>query len=220
MTEFFTRLYNNIPNIAIATGTTVFLSLVAIVLGLLLGLLLALGRISSFKPLSKLCWFYIWLFRGTPLLMQIVFIYYYLPVILQFQLSNYDLYAAFIALGLNSAAYLAEIIRAAIQSIDKGQFEASRALGMPYWLTMKRIIIPQSIRRMIPPVGNEFIMLLKDTSLVSSIGITELLRTGRQMINATGNPMFLIPIALIYLFLTTVFTFIFEKIEKKYSIYE
>lgn len=220
MADYFTRLYNILPDLVVATGKTLFLSLIAILLGLLLGLLLALGRMSSFKPISSLSWFYIWLFRGTPLLMQIVFIYYYLPMILQFQVKQYELYAAFMALGLNSAAYLAEIIRAAIQSIDKGQLEASKALGMPYWLTMRRIIIPQSIRRMIPPLGNEFIMLLKDTSLVSSIGITELLRMARQMINATGDAMFLIPIALIYLFLTTIFTVIFEKIEKKYSIYE
>ena len=95
--------------------------------------------------------------------------------------------AAFIALALNSAAYLAEIIRAAIQSIDKGQMEAAKALGMGYGQAMQRIIVPQSYRRLIPPVGNEFIALLKDSALVSVIGMTELMRTTTQIANATGK---------------------------------
>jgi polar amino acid transport system permease protein len=135
-----------------------------------------------------------------------------MPQLLHIKVNEFS--AAIIALGLNSAAYLAEIIRAAIQSIDKGQMEATRAMGMPYWVAMRRIIIPQSVRRMIPPCGNEFIMLLKDTSLVSAISITELLRIAKQMTSATGDAIYYLPIALIYLFLTTIFTFIFEKIVK------
>lgn len=151
--------------------------------------------------------------------MQIFFIYYALPLIYA-PLTLPQRPAAYIALALNAAAYLAEIIRAAIQSIDKGQMEASRALGMTYSQAMKRIIIPQSYRRLIPPVGNEFIALLKDSSLVSVIGMTELLRTTSVMANSSGNALYYLPSAILYLLLTSLFTFVFEKFEKKYSMYE
>ncbi len=128
--------------------------------------------------------------------------------------------AGFIALGLNSAAYLAEIIRAAIQSIDKGQMEASRALGMSYGQAMRHIIIPQSYRRLIPPCGNEFIALLKDSSLVSSIGLTEILRNTESLSNTAGNAIYYIPCMIFYLAMTTLFTFVFGRLEKKYSVYE
>ena len=213
------RILATLPDIFKATGMTLSLTIVSIFFGMILGLLLALGRISK-NPVAKgVTWVYIWVFRGTPMLLQIFFIFFVLPKIIPF-LTTSAFNTAVIALGLNSAAYLAEIIRAAIQSIDKGQLEAAKALGMSSNLAMKRIIIPQSIRRMLPPVGNEFIMLLKDTSLVSAIGLTELLKVGRQMTSATGDAVFYLPTAIIYLLLTTVFTIVFEKLEKKYSVYE
>lgn len=219
MEEFIERMSNNLPQIVKATGVTLMLSSAAVLVGILLGLFLALGRMSKIKPLKGICWFYIWVFRGTPMLMQIFFIYFTLPQLVKFiKIEEYS--AAIIALGLNSAAYLAEIIRAALQSIDKGQLEASKALGMSYGLAMRRIIIPQSIRRMLPPVGNEFIMLIKDTSLVSAISLTELLKVARGLVSSTGDAIYYLPIAAIYLFLTSIFTWVFEKIEKKYSVYE
>jgi polar amino acid transport system permease protein len=185
---------------------------------MILGLFLALGRLSKNIILDKISWFYIWIFRGTPLIMQIFFIYYALPLFSPITLPQMP--TAFIALALNSAAYLAEIIRASIQSIDKGQMEAARALGMGYGQAMRRIIVPQSYRRLIPPVGNEFIALLKDSALVSVIGMTELMRTTTQVANATGNAAIYIPSAILYLALTSLFTIVFEKLEKKYSVYE
>ena len=128
--------------------------------------------------------------------------------------------ACYIAFSLNSAAYLAEIIRAAIQSIDKGQMEASKALGMSFTQAMRRIVIPQSYRRLIPPTGNEFIALLKDSSLVSIIAMTELMRTTSLLANSSGNAIYYIPCAILYLAMTTIFTFVFSKLEKKYSVYE
>ena len=213
------RILATMPDIFKATGMTLSLTVVSILFGMVLGLLLALGRISKNPFIRGLTWTYIWVFRGTPMLMQIFFLYFVLPKVLPI-LTTSGFNTAVVALGLNSAAYLAEIIRAALQSIDKGQMEAARALGMHTGLAMRRIIIPQSIRRMLPPVGNEFIMLLKDTSLVSAIGLTELLKIGRQMTSSTGDAIFYLPIAVIYLLLTTIFTFVFEKLEKKYSIYE
>lgn len=209
------------------SSITVQLTLISVVFGILLGLLLAIGRLSK-NPISRgLSWVYIWLFRGTPLMMQLFFIYFGLPIIkitifsLTIQFPTIDkMQAGVIALGLNSAAYLAEIIRAAILSIDKGQMEASRALGMSYTQAMRRIIIPQSYRRLIPPVGNEIIMLLKDTALVSSIGLTELLRRSKQIVNNTSNAGIFLYTAAIYLFLTTLLTYLFQKLETRYSIYE
>ena len=206
------------PALLQGAGLTILLTLVSIFFGLILGLLLALGRLSKNAFFDRLSQFYIWLFRGTPLLLQIFFIYYALPTFTPITIDA--LPAAFIALSLNSGAYLAEIIRAAIQSIDKGQMEASKALGMSFTQAMRRIIIPQSYRRLIPPTGNEFIALLKDSSLVSIIAMTELMRTTSLLANSSGNAVYYIPCAILYLAMTTIFTFVFSKLEKKYSIYE
>jgi polar amino acid transport system permease protein len=213
------RLINFIPAMLKGSLLTLELTVISVIFGMIFGLFLALGRLSKNAVLDKICWLYIWLFRGTPLLLQIFFIYYALPMIYK-PLTLAQMPAAFIALALNSAAYLAEIIRAAIQSIDKGQMEAAKALGMSYGQAMKRIIVPQSYRRLIPPVGNEFIALLKDSALVSVIGMTELLRTTSVMANSSGNASYYIPAAIMYLILTTLFTYVFDKLEKKYSVYE
>jgi len=196
---------------------TIELTILAIIIGLVIGLILALGRISKNKVLNTMTWFYIWIFRGTPLLLQIFVIYYVLPEIG----INFDQFgAAIVALSLNSGAYLAEIIRAALQSIDKGQMEAAKAIGMSYRQAMFKVIIPQSYRRMIPPIGNETIMLLKDSSLVSVMGMTELLRTTKTMASGNSDMRFYLVAAVIYLFFTTIFTLIFQSLEKKYSLYE
>jgi len=214
----FQKIIVAMPSLLQGAGLTILLTLVSIFFGLILGLLLALGRLSKNAFFDRLSQFYIWLFRGTPLLLQIFFIYYALPTFTPITIDA--LPAAFIALSLNSGAYLAEIIRAAIQSIDKGQMEASKALGMSFTQAMRRIIIPQSYRRLIPPTGNEFIALLKDSSLVSIIAMTELMRTTSLLANSSGNAIYYIPCAILYLAMTTIFTFVFGKLEKKYSVYE
>lgn len=211
-------LINAMPALLKGSFVTLELTVVSVFFGMILGLFLALARLSKNRILDRISWFYIWIFRGTPLIMQIFFIYFALPLFTPITLPQ--LPSAFIALALNSAAYLAEIIRASIQSIDKGQMEAARALGMGYGQAMQRIIVPQSYRRLIPPVGNEFIALLKDSALVSVIGMTDLMRTTTQMANATGNAAIYLPAAALYLLLTSLFTYVFEKLEKKYSIYE
>jgi polar amino acid transport system permease protein len=214
----FQKVIIAMPALLQGAGLTILLTLVSIFFGLILGLLLALGRLSKNVFFDRFSQFYIWLFRGTPLLLQIFFIYYALPTFTPITIDA--LPAAFIALSLNSGAYLAEIIRAAIQSIDKGQMEASKALGMSFTQAMRRIIIPQSYRRLIPPTGNEFIALLKDSSLVSIIAMTELMRTTSLLANSSGNAIYYIPCAILYLAMTTIFTFVFGKLEKKYSVYE
>ncbi|HEX2925726.1 MAG TPA: amino acid ABC transporter permease [Ruminiclostridium sp.] len=213
-------IMSSMPELLKGSVVTLQLTVVAVVFGMLLGLFLALGRLSKNIIIDKICWFYIWLFRGTPLIMQIFFFYYGLPLIFGKSLSFNGMFTAYLALALNSGAYLAEIIRAAIQSIDKGQMEAAKALGMSYGQAMRRVIVPQSYRRLIPPVGNEVIALLKDSALVSTIGMAELLRNTTQIVNATGNAVIYFPAAVLYLILTSLFTFVFEKLEKKYSVYE
>lgn len=181
------------------------------------GLFIALGRISTIKPLSLFCWFIIWFFRGTPLLLQLFFIYYGLPSL---GITMDPITAAVIGLGLNYSAYLGEIIRGAIQSIELGQMEAAKAIGMTYGQAMRRVIIPQTYKRLMPPVGNEFIALIKDTALVSTIAMVELMRSADQLFNTYFNITALTLAAVIYLILTTIFTFIFEKIEYRAGIYE
>jgi polar amino acid transport system permease protein len=151
--------------------------------------------------------------------MQLYFIYYGLPEITPYLTINNRFIAAFIAFSLNSVAYCAEIIRAAIQSIDKCQFEASRALGLSYAQTMRLVIIPQSIRRLIPPVGNEFIMMLKDASLVSIIALTDITKVTRSISSSAATALVYIPAMVLYLIITAVFSFVFHKMEEKYSVY-
>ena len=152
--------------------------------------------------------------------MQLYFVYYGLPQLTPLLTINNRFFAAFIAFALNSAAYTAEIIRAAIQSIDKGQLEASHALGMSYAQTMRLVIVPQSIRRLIPPVGNEFIMVLKDASLVSIIALADITKVTRSISSSTASAMVYIPAMILYLIITAVFTVVFNRLEKKYSVYE
>ncbi|MDR2794050.1 MAG: amino acid ABC transporter permease [Treponema sp.] len=209
-----------IPALLEGAQITISLTVLAVSAGLIVSLFLALGKMSKNIIINKFCGAYIFFFRGTPLLMQLYFIYYGLPEISRILTINNRFIAAFIAFGLNSAAYCAEIIRAAIQSIDKGQFEASRALGMSYAQTMRLVIIPQSIRRLIPPVGNEFIMVLKDASLVSIIALADITKVTRSISSSNASALVYIPAMILYLIITAVFTIIFHKMEKRYSIYE
>jgi polar amino acid transport system permease protein len=220
MDTFKTMIYFWIPQLLKGARITVGLTVTAAGAGLILGFFLALGKMSKKIVLNKLCGAYIFFFRGTPLLMQLFFIYYALPQIFPLLTINSRFLAAFTAFSLNSAAYCAEIIRAAIQSIDKGQFEASRALGLSRAQTMWFVIIPQSVRRLIPPVGNEFIMMLKDASLVSIIALVDITKAMNNIFNSTASALIYIPALILYLIITAVFTFIFRRLEKKYSIYE
>jgi len=224
--ENILRIISWLPALLNGARITIGLTVCAMSAGLVISLFIALGKMSKNWIINKLCAAYTFFFRGTPLLMQIYFIYYALPMISTAFLINtgnaeIDRFIyAFIAYSLNMAAYLAEIIRAAIQSIDKGQFEASRALGLSYAQTMRLVIIPQSFRRLIPPVGNEFILMLKDVSLVSMIALVDITRATRTIENSTRSPLVYIPAMILYLIITAVFTFIFRRLEKKYSVYE
>jgi len=206
-----------VPHLLKGSLMTLLLVVFTMVISPIGGLLIALGRISNFKPVSRFCWFIIWLFRGTPLLLQLFFIYYGLPAV---GITLKPIPSALIGLGLNYSAYLAEIIRSGILSIDHGQMEAAEAMGMSYWQAMRRVIIPQTYRVILPPVGNEFIALIKDTALVSTIAMVELMRTADQLFNASFNITVLGLAAVIYLLFTTVFTFSFEHLAVRVGAYE
>jgi polar amino acid transport system permease protein len=209
-----------VPQLLNGAKVTILLTICAVCMGLVLSIFIALGKMSKNKIISKICGAYIFFFRGTPLLMQLYFIYYGLPQINMALTINSRFLAAFIAFSLNSAAYCSEIIRAAIQSIDKGQFEACKALGFSNAQTMRLVIFPQSIRRLIPPVANEFIMVLKDASLVSIIALADLTKVTRAISSSSGTALVYIPAMIIYLIMTAFFEFIFNKLEVRFSRYE
>jgi polar amino acid transport system permease protein len=226
VTPVLSKIVSWIPPLLGGARVTILLTILAVSAGLVLSLFLALGKMSKHRVLNRICGAYVFFFRGTPLLMQLYFIYYALPLVSTFfVIRTGDQFLdrfipAFIAFGLNSAAYCAEIIRAAIQSIDKGQFEASRALGLSYAQTMRLVIVPQSIRRLIPPVGNEFIMVLKDASLVSMIALVDITKATRNIESSTRSALVYIPAMILYLIITAVFSFVFHRLEKRYSVYE
>jgi His/Glu/Gln/Arg/opine family amino acid ABC transporter permease subunit len=203
-----------IPRLLEGMMITLKLSLLSGFLGMLLGIVIAFLRISRSSSISFLAKSYITLFRGTPLLLQILFIYFALPTLINITLDSF--WAGILALSLNAAAYLAEIFRAGIESIPKGQQEASRALGLSYYQTMFLVIIPQTFRRIIPPVVNEFSALTKETSLVSVISLSELLyvtqRIGAKYLRPWETYFWA---ALGYLIIVLALSFIANKLEKK-----
>lgn len=193
---------------------------ITLVLSLPLGLVLSLARMSQYKSLSFLVETYIWLLRGTPLMLQLLFVYYALPLIPYIGIKLPDFSAAILAFVLNYAAYFAEIFRGGIQSIEKGQYEASKVLGMTYVQTMRRIILPQVLKRVVPPISNETITLVKDTSLIYVLAMNDLLRTARTIVQREFDMTPFIIAAIFYLAMTLVLTWIFNKLEGRYAAYD
>jgi polar amino acid transport system permease protein len=199
---------------------TILLAVIAQVLGIVLGLLTALARLSK-SPIPVFKWIaglYIWLFRGTPLLVQLAFVYFAVPQMTHNNLVIAELGSAVIALSLNEGAYMAEITRAGITSVDSGQVEASQSLGMSGWLTMRRIVLPQAVRFIIPPTGNEFISMLKNTSLAYYINVHEIFFQDTQIASATFSYFELLTVVSVwYLAMTTVATFVQSRLEQRFE---
>ncbi|MBM3700686.1 MAG: amino acid ABC transporter permease [Actinobacteria bacterium] len=191
---------------------TIIFSVSSEIIGIIIGLVTSMIRTSKIKVLNQLAMIYVDLFRGTPLLMQIIFVYYALPYL---GINLPAPIAGIVALSVNSGAYVTEIFRAGIDSIDKGQIEASRSLGMSYIKTMRYIIIPQTFKRVLPPLTNEFVALIKDSSLLSVIAISELLRTAREMMTWKLNPSSLTAAAILYLLITLPLTRLVSHMENK-----
>jgi len=209
-----------IPQMLLGTVDTLRLFFITVVLAIPLGVLLALGRVSKFQPLRKVLSTYVWIMRGTPLMLQLLFIYYGLPFIPVIGVRLDDFPAAVLAFVLNYGAYFCEIFRAGIQSIPRGQYEAAQTLGMNYVQTMKRIILPQVAKIILPPVSNETITLVKDTSLIYVLAMNDLLRTTRNLVQRDFNIMPFVVAGVFYLVMTGVLTIGFSKLEKRFARYD
>ncbi|NLZ44670.1 MAG: amino acid ABC transporter permease [Clostridia bacterium] len=209
-----TLLYNGV-----LTSLQVFF--LTLLFSLPLGLLTALGRMSSHKWISYPIRLYILVMRGTPLLLQLIFFYfapfYMMPEGFKFSLPRFT--AAIIAFSLNYAAYFAEIYRGGIESIPIGQYEAAAVLGFTKTQTFFKIILPQVVKRILPPISNEVITLVKDTALVQILGISELFRVAKNESSRIFSTTPLFAAGMVYLFLNWIVTKVFEKAEKKLSYY-
>lgn len=212
LSEVFMRTYEGFLKAALVT---LKITAIAIVLGTVFGIIFALMKISKSKILQTIANLYITLIRGTPLIVQIMFLYYGITSIVV--LSNF--WAGAIALGIHNGAYIAEVFRGAIQGVDRGQREASLALGMNRTQAMRRIIFPQALRSAIPPLGNQFIITLKDSSLVYVIGVTELFGLANREAAASFLPFetFLV-VGMYYLVLVLIFTGLLKLYENRLNV--
>lgn len=212
----FQLIIDSLPLLFQGACVTVQITAISVGLGLFFGLFIGIAQISRvafFRVPAKV---YVDFLRGTPLLVQIFMIYFALPLLIGTRIDPFI--AAIVACSINSGAYIAEIFRAGIQSIDKGQMEAGRSLGLNWSQTMRFIIIPQAFKRIIPPLGNEFIAMLKDSSLVSVIGFEELTRQGQLVIASTYGAMEIwTAVALIYLLMTMPITRLVAYLEKRFK---
>ena len=211
-------MMESIPVLLEGTIIAVELMLVTLLFGLPLGMPLALGENSRIKPVKWLCNIYVFVFRGTPLLLQIFFVYYVFPIAWGIHIPEFP--AAAMAFILNYAAYFAEIYRGGINSIDRGQYEAAYSLGLSRGQTMFGVIIPQMMRVVLPPVGNEIIVLVKDTALVSVIGVADIMKRTREIQNREVSLAPYLVAAIIYLIVTLLLTLWLNHMEKRFSKYD
>lgn len=210
-------IWDNIPILLQGAVITIQITVMAVGCGFFIGMIAALANLSRFKIVRLLVICYVELFRGTPLLVQIFMIYFALPMVIGQSINPYV--AAVTACSINSGAYVSEIFRAGIQSIDKGQMEAGRSLGLTWAQTMRYIVMPQAFKAIIPPLGNEFIAMMKDTSLVSVIGFEELTRRGQLIIARTyGSFEIWTAVAIIYLIMTLSISQLVAFLERRYNI--
>ena len=196
---------------------TLEIFLVTLLLSLPLGFLSALARLSHLRPLSRFMEVYIWILRGSPLMLQLLFVYFALPLV---GIRLDPVPSALLAFTLNYGAYFAEIFRAGIQAVDRGQYEAAKSLGMTYTQTMRRIVLPQVIYRVLPPVSNETINLVKDTSLIYILAMNDLLRVARTIVQRDFDMTAFFIAGAFYLAMTAVLTWVFQKLEAHYGKYD
>ena len=210
-------IVDNLPLLLQGALVTVKITAFSVAAGFIIGMLASIANLSSFKPLRWLVRIYVDVVRGTPMLVQIFLIYFPLPQIIGQRIDPFI--AAVTACSLNSGAYMSEIFRAGIQSINKGQMEAGLSLGLSWAQTMRYIVMPQALKAIIPPLGNEFIAMLKDSSLVSVIGFEELMRRGQLIIAKTyASAEIWTAVAIIYLVMTQVISYFIAYLERKYDI--
>ena len=193
---------------------------VTIALSIPLGIIFAIGKVSNIKPIQWILGVYTWLLRGTPLLLQLYFVAFGIPLLFPSLGGVSRITWACLAFTVNYAAYFTEIFRGGILSIDKGHFEAGKALGMTNSKIMTRIIMPQALKKVLPSTGNEAITLIKDTALVGVIALGDVFRNSKEMVNSTLEVDGYIAAGIIYLAITYIIVYIFKYLEKRYSYYD
>ncbi|MGI6605071.1 MAG: amino acid ABC transporter permease [bacterium] len=204
------------PLLMTGVRVTVVITFLSVLTGLIIGTFVAFARLSKNPILYGLATLYVEVTRGTPMMVQLFLVYYGLPQLIGVNLPR--MLAGWLAFSLNSGAYVSEIVRAGIQSIDKGQMEAARSLGMTWGQAMRYVIMPQAFRNVMPPLGNEFITLLKDSSLMSVIAVSELMRYGQMMVGRKAEPFpIYITVGLMYLALTLPLTMVVRRMERRLS---
>ena len=221
MDHFFTNFFDVLPKLIPGAATTLGLTVCGVGIGILIGLVMALMKMGKNPILKAIANVYIEVLRGTPLYVQIFLFHYGVASVVgelffDGKFSFPILVTGVVVLSLNSGAYVAEIFRAGIQGVDKGQVEAARSLGMPQKQAMRLVILPQAFKLVIPPLGNEFVMLLKDTSLLAAIGLTEIMKRGQIYTSVHIQPFpTYIAVALVYLVLTFTFTRLINWYERR-----
>ena len=226
---FWPRIFHPDSAFASALFATIYIAVISQALGVVLGLLAALMRMSRLRVLQVLSGLYVWVFRGTPVIVQIFFVYFGTNLLFGFTLIPNQVnwlfgldgaaFAGILALGINEGAYMREIIRAGIDAVDRGQLEAARSLGMTYRLAMRRIVLPQAARVIVPPLGNEFNNMMKTSSLLFFIGVYELFQDAEVHYSNNFKPVeVFLAVALSYLMLTTVWSFIQSRIERRLAV--
>ena len=212
----FSLIWNSLPLLLAGAGVTIEITAIAVGLGFIFGLITSVCRLSGVKVLQVIAVCYVNIIRGTPMLVQIFLIYFALPMVIGERINPFV--AAVAACSINSGAYVSEIFRAGIQSVDKGQMEAGRSLGLSWMQTMRYVILPQAFKHVIPPLGNEFISMTKETSLVSVIGFEELTRRGQLIISKTyGSFEIWLTVAAIYLVMTLTIARLVSYLERRFA---
>lgn len=221
MNNFGYHFWTLMPKLWMGATITIKITAIAVCLGMIIGMVMALCKLSHAMPLRIISNIYIECLRGTPLYVQILLFHYGVPQIVK-SFTGQQFYfevmtTAIVVCSLNSGAYIAEIFRSGIQSIDRGQMEAARSLGMTHKKAMQYIILPQAVKRVIPPLCNEFIVLLKDTSLLAVIGVTEIMKTGQLYTSKFMVPFpTYIGVACVYLVLTFTISRVIHYVEKRW----
>ena len=220
--EFFRNLGSNIvmlmPQVIAGLKVTLEIFAITLILSIPLGIITAMGRRSKIRIINKITSIYVLIMRGTPLLLQIVFIFFGLSIpSIGIVIDRFP--AAILAFVLNYGAYLGEIFRAGIDSIDEGQYEAGQVLGMSSKDIFFRIVLPQAFKRVLPPITNEIVTLVKDTALVYVIGLSDLLKVGKVAANRDSSLMPLLVIGIVYLILIGALSKVMGKVEKRYEYY-
>ncbi|MFV0314402.1 MAG: amino acid ABC transporter permease [Anaerotignum sp.] len=214
LTDFYAYAMEILPQLSQGMVLTIQMTVVSLVLALIIGIISCMFTISNVKILNWISAFYLSIIRGTPLMVQAFMIYFGITSVLNIRISPFA--AAITVLSLNAGAYLSEIFRSGILAVNKGQMEAGRSLGLPYGVAMRKIILPQAIRIVIPSVVNQFIITLKDTSILSVIGCAELMRQGNLIVarNLRGFETFAV-VAIVYYIMITIMTKISKVIERR-----